>query len=214
MFCNSPGCKGKTHTVQKLQVVYKTFFSKAYCLTQKESVGLPKEKAEGGSNAATVFPTIACPLLVRKKINRGIIAAKWTKGAMIAASFDLEKKTDKKNPVHSKISCLKSTTTLIIIESHWNWTLELSFNSTGILVGSWLFCKQYFPCVISFLCMLGVGVGVWTKNIFIGSLSAKLTLAPLDMPKWLWFKFPHQLQAWNKTLQNTEHVVWKSANSC
>ena len=76
IFCNSPGGKGKIHTVQKLQVVYKTFVSTAHCLTQKESVGLPKEKAEGGSNAATVFPTIACPLLVRKKINRGIIAAK------------------------------------------------------------------------------------------------------------------------------------------
>ena len=37
--------------------------------------------------------------------------------------------------------------------------LELSLNSMGVLVGSWLFCTQHFPCLVSFRCMLGVGVG-------------------------------------------------------
>jgi hypothetical protein len=41
---------------------------------------------------------MASPLLVRKKRYRGISAAKRTKGATIAASLDLEKSTDKRNP--------------------------------------------------------------------------------------------------------------------
>ena len=45
--------------------------------------------------------------------------------------------------------------------------VELSFNSTGVLVGSWLFCSQEFSCLASSGCLLGVGVEVWTKNVFI-----------------------------------------------
>jgi hypothetical protein len=40
-------------------------------------------------------------------------------------------------------------------------TSKLSVNSTGVLVGSWLFCVQYFPCSISFQYMLGAGVEIW-----------------------------------------------------
>lgn len=43
-------------------------------------------------------------------------------------------------------------------------TLELPFNSAGGVVRSWLFCKQNFPCLVRFLCVLGVGVEVWTNN--------------------------------------------------
>jgi hypothetical protein len=32
------------------------------------------------------------------------------------------------------------------------------------LVGSWLFCLQNFPCLVSFWCMHGGSVEVWTKN--------------------------------------------------
>lgn len=58
----------------------------------------PKAYAVGGSNEAIVFPTMACPLLVRKKRYRGINAAKRENIAAIAASLDLEKNTDKKKP--------------------------------------------------------------------------------------------------------------------
>jgi hypothetical protein len=34
-----------------------------------------------------------------------------------------------------------------------------------LLVGSWLFCIQHFPCDVSFWCTLGVGVEVWSKHI-------------------------------------------------
>ena len=43
--------------------------------------------------------------------------------------------------------------------------LDLSFNSTRVSDGSWLFCRQYILCsIISFWCMFGVNVEVWTKN--------------------------------------------------
>ena len=45
------------------------------------------------------------------------------------------------------------------------YTIELSSNSTWLLVGSWLFCLQNLPCLVSFLCMPGGSVEVWTKNI-------------------------------------------------
>ena len=38
--------------------------------------------------------------------------------------------------------------------------VELSFNSTRPLVGSWLFYLQNFPCVVSFWCMRGGSVEV------------------------------------------------------
>jgi hypothetical protein len=53
---------------------------------------------------------------------------------------------------------------------HWLFlsiwkTLELSFNSLWLLVGSWLFCLQNFSCLVSFWCMRGGSVEVWTKKI-------------------------------------------------
>ena len=44
-------------------------------------------------------------------------------------------------------------------------TLELSDNSTGVLVGRWLFCIQYLSCLVKFWCMHGLGVGLMSgKN--------------------------------------------------
>jgi hypothetical protein len=43
---------------------------------------------------------------------------------------------------------------------HFFFILEIPFNSTKVLVQSWLFCIQYFPCSVSFLCMHGVGAEV------------------------------------------------------
>jgi hypothetical protein len=50
-------------------------------------------------------------------------------------------------------------------EKFWWRTLELSSNSTWLLVGSWLFCLQNLPCLVSFWCMRGDSVEVWTKKI-------------------------------------------------
>ena len=47
----------------------------------------------------------------------------------------------------------------------WVWSLELFFNSTWVLVRSWMFCLQNFPC-------FGLVCGA--------------CLAPLGMPKWVW----------------------------
>jgi hypothetical protein len=54
------------------------------------------------------------------------------------------------------------------------------------LVGSWLSCLQNLPCLVRFWCMRGGDVEVWTKKFYIGSWRAKLILAPLGMPKWVW----------------------------
>ena len=44
-------------------------------------------------------------------------------------------------------------------------SIDLSSNSTWLLVGSWLFCIQHLPFSVSFRCMLGGSVEIWTKNI-------------------------------------------------
>ena len=49
----------------------------------------------------------------------------------------------------------------------WNFFMmwiELFFYGTKVLVMSWLFCIQNFPCSVSCWCMLGVTGEVWTKN--------------------------------------------------
>ena len=43
-------------------------------------------------------------------------------------------------------------------------TIELSFNSSWLLVGSGLFCLQNLPCLVGFRCMFRGRVEVWTKN--------------------------------------------------
>ena len=51
------------------------------------------------------------------------------------------------------------------------------FNSTGVMVGSWMFCRQKCSWSVSFWCMLGVGVEVCTKNILNQFVRAKLITA-------------------------------------
>ena len=48
----------------------------------------------------------------------------------------------------------------LVNSEHVPTVLELSINSTGVLVGSWLFRMHNFPCPVSFGCMLGVNVEV------------------------------------------------------
>ena len=52
-----------------------------------------------------------------------------------------------------------------IKQPHITATMELSFNSSWLLVGSRLFRLQNFPCSVSFWCMFGGHVEVWTKNL-------------------------------------------------
>ena len=42
--------------------------------------------------------------------------------------------------------------------------LEFSFNSSWLLVGSWLFCLQNFPCLVSFRCMCWRSCGGLNKE--------------------------------------------------
>jgi hypothetical protein len=72
----------------------------------------------------------------------------------------------KRNP----ISKMKTSLEVLNIicppwEPHKRSALELSFNSSWLLIGSWLFCFQNFPCLVSIWCMRGCSVEVWTKNI-------------------------------------------------
>ena len=73
-------------------------------------------------------------------------------------------------------------------------TIELSFNSMGLLVESWLFCVQYLSCSMCFWCMLGGSFLIWmTSNLFwfiegqthLGvQRGARMSLA-LNEPKWV-----------------------------
>ena len=58
-------------------------------------------------------------------------------------------------------------------------TMKLSFNWTGLLVESWLFCIQYFPCLVSFQSVLGIGAEVWMESILYQFIEAKVNLEPL-----------------------------------
>jgi hypothetical protein len=64
--------------------------------------------------------------------------------------------------------------------------LESSSNSSWLLVGSWLFCLQNLPCLVSFWCMRGGSVEVWTKKFYFGSCRVKLILACQEVLKWVW----------------------------
>jgi hypothetical protein len=43
--------------------------------------------------------------------------------------------------------------------------ISVILTSAWLLFGSWLFCKQHLPCSVSFQCILGGCVEVWTKSI-------------------------------------------------
>jgi hypothetical protein len=54
------------------------------------------------------------------------------------------------------------------------------------LVGSWLFCLQNLPCLVSLWCMCGARWRFEDRTFHIGSWRAKLILAPLGMSKLVW----------------------------
>ena len=91
-------------------------------------------------------------------------------------------------------------------------------NSTALSVGSWLFCRQDLPCSVSFWCILGGSVEVWTKNMMYRHQSrVNLILAFQVVLKWVWplnepheigcssFKFKHYLQ--ECTTSGTENLI-------
>jgi hypothetical protein len=45
-----------------------------------------------------------------------------------------------------------------------NVTIQLTTNSAWLSVGSWLFHIEHLPCSVSFWCMLGGCVDVWTNK--------------------------------------------------
>lgn len=59
-------------------------------------------KAVGGRRDAVDFHGMACPLLDLKKMYLGIMAAKWRNGAVKAATLDLLKNTEIKNPKENR----------------------------------------------------------------------------------------------------------------
>jgi hypothetical protein len=73
-------------------------------------------------------------------------------------------------------------------------SIELSSNSTWLLVGSWLFCLHNLPCLVNFWCTRGGSVEVWTKNIlyqflegqthFSTSWHAKMSLTLYEPISW------------------------------
>lgn len=71
----------------------------------------------------------------------------------------------------------------------WSTTVfqivEISFNSTGVLIGSWLFCIRFFSYLVSFWCMLRVGVEVWAKNVLYRSIEGQ-THFVMPRVKWVW----------------------------
>lgn len=87
----------------------------------------------------------------------------------------------------------------IVLSAPWLWhghqlrvdigdNKTIHLDSTGDLVKRWLFCIQKLPCLVSFGCMLGVSVEVWTKQFYIGSLRAKLNLTSHRMLIWTTLK--------------------------
>jgi hypothetical protein len=66
--------------------------------------------------------------------------------------------------------------TLKLLRSHQ--TMEFSANSTWLLVTSWLFCLQNFPCLVSFWCMRGGSVEVWAKNILYRFMKGQTHFGP------------------------------------
>ena len=103
-------------------------------------------------------------------------------------------------------------------------TLELFSNSSILLGGSWLFCLQSFPCLVSFRCMFGGRVEVWTKNILYWFIEGQTRFSTYWVcqnefdPQWTdiegsLFKPPHDLQTCTKNLPNMENFVSETTDS-
>ena len=96
--------------------------------------------------------------------------------------------------------------------------LGLAMKSMGFLIGSGLIYIQYFPCLVSFLCIVGVGGGGLSKEHSISvQWGPKLILAPLGKPKGVWppmsyyRMFYHQTSTPAPTMDN---VPWLKHGKC
>ena len=88
--------------------------------------------------------------------------------------------------------------------------LELSFISTGILVGSWLFYIQFFLYWNFFGCMLGVFWRFEHETSYIGTSRFKVILACQEVLEWVWP--PHRLQACPENIPNMKSFACKAIN--
>jgi hypothetical protein len=69
---------------------------------------------------------------------------------------------------------------------HYFNILELSPNSTWLLVGSWLFCIQHLPHLGSLQCMLGGSGGLNKEHSILVPQKFELILACQEVLKWVW----------------------------
>jgi hypothetical protein len=93
-------------------------------------------------------------------------------------------------------------------------TLELSFYSSRLLVGSWLSCLQNLPCLVRLCCMCEGSAEAWTKSILYRFMEGQNEFDPSwnDIECSL-FKPPHYLHTCTKNLSNMESYVSKTTNS-
>ena len=98
---------------------------------------------------------------------------------------------------------------------------ELPFNTTEVVVGSWLFCIH---CFVTLHCMLGVGVEIRTKNLLYRFIEdqthygipkgAKMSLTA----EWTNIEYslsnaPHQVHSCTKNSLNMESMGYKIPSS-
>lgn len=109
-----------------------------------------------------------------------------------------------------------------VVVGNGSATLKLSFNSTGILVGSWMIWIQYFLCSIIFWCILGILCRLERSIFYISSLrvrshfgmwrGAKTSVAQYTNFECSLLKPPHRLQACTNNLSNMESITCKTTN--
>ena len=74
-------------------------------------------------------------------------------------------------------------------------TLRVFLQLYMALVGSWLFCIQQLPCLVSLQCMPGGSVEVWTKNILNWFIVGQTHFGMPRGAKWVWLSMH-----WNRLL--------------
>jgi len=79
--------------------------------------------------------------------------------AMDELLLDLQKKVEKVRE-RASIDLMRVPNMNSPILCEKQITIKVTLNSTEVLVESWLFCMQTFPCLVSFQCMFGIGVEV------------------------------------------------------
>ena len=99
-----------------------------------------------------------------------------------------------------------------VLLGHSDTKIDLSSNSTWLFLRSWLFCiHQHLLCSVSFWCMLGGIVKIWTRTFYIGSLRVKLIMACQEVLNWVWLSMnPNRLLfIQTQTLPLSIHHKWK-----